>query len=206
MIYFCYFCPKNFFSTLGVAHDDPFSVQIGSKKTIFERFYQLFFRTPGLQHKLLIWIVSPNIFHWKSARKSKVGVVFGVQCCKKKQRNWYFNGVFFIFCMRYTFTSKKVVVIEIPEWKLKTILARNIIFEGDLDKIFAHFSQPLSHILGNNITSVFLRDWKFKFCLRNSIFWPFWGQKWQKKALSIPATSLPTLFSLKEKFLRVIVF
>ena len=109
MIYFCYFCPKNFFSTLGVAHDDPFSVQIGSKKTIFERFYQLFFRTPGLQHKLLIWIVSPNIFHWKSARKSKVGVVFGVQCCKKKQRNWYFNGVFFIFCMRYSYIYKQKV-------------------------------------------------------------------------------------------------
>ena len=38
---------------------------------------------------------------------------------------------FFMFCMRYTFTSKKVVVIEIPEWKLKTILARNTIFEGN---------------------------------------------------------------------------
>ena len=34
---------------------------------------------------------------------------------------------FFIFCMRYTFTNKKVVVIEIPEWKLKTKLARNTI-------------------------------------------------------------------------------
>ena len=67
-------------------------------------------------------------------------------------------GFYSTFCMSYAFTSKKVVVIEIPEWKLKTILARNIIFEGDLDKIFAHFSQPLSHILGNNITSVFLRD------------------------------------------------
>ena len=33
--------------------------------------------------------------------------------------------------MRYTFTSKKVVVIEIPERKLKTILARNFIFEGN---------------------------------------------------------------------------
>ena len=76
----------------------------------------------------------------------------------KKTKELVFQWVFFIFCMRYTFTSKKVVVIEIPEWKLKTILARNIIFEGDLDKIFAHFSQPLSHILGNNITSVILRD------------------------------------------------
>ena len=48
----------------------------------------------------------------------------------KKTRELVFQWVFFIFCMRYTFTSKKVVVIEIPEWKLKTILARNTIFEG----------------------------------------------------------------------------
>ena len=33
---------KFFFTTLGVAHNDPFSVQIGSKKTIFKRFYQPF--------------------------------------------------------------------------------------------------------------------------------------------------------------------
>ena len=54
---------------LGVAHNDLFSVQIGSKKTILRRFYQLFFRTSGLQHKLLKLIVSPNIFHEKSAKK-----------------------------------------------------------------------------------------------------------------------------------------
>ena len=53
---------KKKFSILGMAHNDLFSVQIGSKKTIFKRFYQLFFRTSGLQHKLLILIVSPNIF------------------------------------------------------------------------------------------------------------------------------------------------
>ena len=37
-------------------------------------------------------------------------------------------GFFFIFCMSYTFT---VVVIEIPEWKLKAKLAKNTIFKGD---------------------------------------------------------------------------
>ena len=46
----------------------------------------------------------------------------------KKQRKCYFYGVFFIFCMSYTFT---VVVIEIPEWKLKSKLARSTIFKGD---------------------------------------------------------------------------
>ena len=33
---------------------------------------------------------------------------------------------FFIFCFSsYTFISEKVVAAEIPEWKLKTISARN---------------------------------------------------------------------------------
>ena len=67
-----------------------------------------------------------------------------------------------------------------------------------------YFSQSLSHILGNNITSVFLREWKLKFCLRSSIFWPLGSQnvgpcwvKNSKKAIFIPATSSPIQFSLK---------
>ena len=48
-------------------------------------------------------------------------------------------GFYSTFCMSYAFASKKVVVIEIPELRLKTILARNTIFEGDLDKIFCPF-------------------------------------------------------------------
>ena len=79
MICFCYFYQKKFFFILGVVHNDPFSMQIGSKKTIFQRFYQLFFRTAGFQHKLLILIVSSNIFHWKSVKESKVDVVFGAK-------------------------------------------------------------------------------------------------------------------------------
>ena len=103
MISFCYFCQKKM-STLGVAHNDPFPVQVESKKTIFKRFYQLFFRTAGLQHKLLILIVSPNIFHWKSAKKSKVGVIFEeilgpklVQCCEKKPKKLVFSMGFFLY-------------------------------------------------------------------------------------------------------------
>ena len=57
------FAKKNLFSILGSAHNDPLFVQIGSNKTIFKRFYQLVFRTAGLQHKLLILIESSNIFH-----------------------------------------------------------------------------------------------------------------------------------------------
>ena len=70
--------------------------------------------------------------------------------------------------------KQDVVVVEIPEWKLKAKVARSTIFEGNYDKSFAHFgskiakrdyfrcftlvSQSLSHILYNNIASVFLRD------------------------------------------------
>ena len=31
------------------------------------------------------------------------------------------------------------MVIKIPEWKLKAKLARNTVFEGNQDEIFAHF-------------------------------------------------------------------
>ena len=66
------FLPKKLFLILGVAHNDPFFVQIGPKNN----FYQLFFRTNGLQHMLLVLIESPNIFHSKSVKKSKVGMIF----------------------------------------------------------------------------------------------------------------------------------
>ena len=66
-----------------MADNDPFLVQIGPQKTIFKRFYNIFFffffKTNGLQHKLLILTESPKIFQWKSAKKSKVGVVFGAK-------------------------------------------------------------------------------------------------------------------------------
>ena len=75
---FLLFLPKKFFFILGVVHNDTFSMQIGSKNTIFKRFYQLFFRTAGFQQVININCVSSNIFHWKSAvKESKVGVVFG---------------------------------------------------------------------------------------------------------------------------------
>ena len=92
MICFCHFCQKQLFFVLVVAHNDPFFVQIGPKKH-FLRGFPIFFRTNGLQHKLLILIESPSIFHWKSAKKSKLGVVFEakfgpnyVQCCEKTKK------------------------------------------------------------------------------------------------------------------------
>ena len=111
MICFCYFC-QNFFSALGMAHNDPFSVQIGSKKTIFKRFYQLFFRTAGLQHNLLILIVPPNILHQKSAKKAKwvwslrqnLGQIRSNVV--KEQTNWYFNRFFHILHEVYIYKQK----------------------------------------------------------------------------------------------------
>ena len=46
--------------------------------------------------------------------------------------------------MRHTFTSKKIVIVELPEWKLKTKLARNTIFEGNYDNIFARFRSKIA--------------------------------------------------------------
>ena len=78
----------------------------------------------------------PSIFHRKTAKKSKVDIVLLGQIRSfvvKKIKKMVFQWGFFIFCMKYIFTSKKV--IEIPEWKLKTkLLARNTIFEGNYDK------------------------------------------------------------------------
>ena len=128
MICICYFCQKNCFPIWAWFIVTPFFCKLDPKKTIFKRFYQLFFRTAALQHKLLILIESPNIFHQKSAKNSKVGVVFGA--------------------------------------KLGPVLWKNK--ETGISMV--------SHTLGNNIASVFLRDWKLKFCLRNSIFGPFGGQ------------------------------
>ena len=61
-------------------------------RSIFKRFYQPFFITTGLQHKLLILIESPNIFHSKSAKKIKVGLVF----CGE---TWDRLGQMFIVCI-----------------------------------------------------------------------------------------------------------
>ena len=87
----------------------------------------------------------------------------------------------FIFCMWYTFTSKMVVVIEMPEWKFKTEIARNTIFEGNYDKMFAcfgskiaksdyirglYFSQSLSHILGNKYNFSLSEELRIKILLK----------------------------------------
>ena len=91
----------------------------------------------------------------------------------KKTKKLVFQWDFFHILNEVYIYKKKGRVIEIPEWKLKKKLARNTIFEGNQDKVFAHFvskiaksdyfrgfyfSQSLCKVLGNNITSVFLGD------------------------------------------------
>ena len=51
---------------------------------------------------------------------------------------------FFTFCMRFTFTSKNLLVIEMPQWKLKTKLARKTVFEGNYDKTFTRFGSKIA--------------------------------------------------------------
>ena len=76
---------------MGVAHADPFLVQIGPKKAILEVLLN-FFRTTGVQHKLLVLIESHNIFNWKSEWVwSKL-----VQCCEKTKKMAISIGFFHI--------------------------------------------------------------------------------------------------------------
>ena len=84
----------------------PFLFKLSPKKPFLRGFTNFFFRTLGLQHKLLIWIVSPNIFHWKSAKKSKVAVVFGVQCCEKNKETGISMGFFHILHEVYIYKQK----------------------------------------------------------------------------------------------------
>ena len=54
-----------------------FLQKLGQKVVIFGRFSKKDFRTTGFKLKLLISIKSLNIFHWKPAKKIKLGVVLG---------------------------------------------------------------------------------------------------------------------------------
>ena len=55
----------------------------------------------------------------------------------------YFNGFSYILHEVYI-CKHEIVFIEIPEWKLKAKLARNTIYEGDWDEIFAQFGSKIA--------------------------------------------------------------
>ena len=69
-----------------------------SPKTLISRGFTNFFQKYWtVQHKLLILIESPNIFHWKLEKRKKVGVVLGQNLGQirfnvvKKQKIWHYQ-------------------------------------------------------------------------------------------------------------------
>ena len=98
----------------------------------------IFFRTAGLQLKLIeLYIESPNIFHWKPA-KNKVGLVFGQNLGKirsmfekkvKKLAISILIGFSIILHGEYIL-KEEAAVVQTAEWKFKANIARNAIFQG----------------------------------------------------------------------------
>ena len=91
-----------------------FLCKLGPKKQFLRGFTHFFSELLHCNTSYyLILIVSPNIFHWKSAKKTKVGVVFVGQNLGQiksnvvKKNKLVFQWFFFIFCMRYTFIYKQ---------------------------------------------------------------------------------------------------
>ena len=110
--------------------------QVGAKMVIFQRFQQNIFRTTRFQLKFLTLIEFPNIFHWKPAKKIKVGVVLGQNfgqirssVVKKVKKQVLLLGFFHILLGEYIL-KQKVVVVKSPEWKFMTVLAKNAKFKG----------------------------------------------------------------------------
>ena len=86
---------------------------------IFRDFSKKIFRTIGLQLKLLILIESPNIFHWKPAKKTKkkkekkLGVVLEQNLdqtrsnvLKKSKETGIINGFFSYFAQGIHFKAR----------------------------------------------------------------------------------------------------
>ena len=98
---------------------------------------QKFFRIIGVQLKLLILIESPNIFHWKPAKKIKMGVVLEENLgqirsnvVKKKVKKLALSIGFSHILHREYILKQEVVVVQTPEWKFKANIARNATFQG----------------------------------------------------------------------------
>ena len=97
-----------------MGHTDPFFVQVGQKMTIFRGFNNFYFRTNGLQLKLLILIESLNIFHWKTAKKTqqsgcglgaKSGPIY-LKCCEKRKETGIINRFYSYFAWGTNFKAR----------------------------------------------------------------------------------------------------
>ena len=109
MICFCYFC------YLGVANDDPFFVQIGPPK-IFLEVLPIFFQNFWIPTQVININSMSQHISLEISQKMESGCGLQGQklgqsrshIVKKKQETGILTQwVFFIFCMSYTFKSKK---------------------------------------------------------------------------------------------------
>ena len=89
-------------------------------------------RTTGFQLKFLILIESPNIVHWKPAKKKKMYIGCGlvakygpnyVQCCEKSKETgniiWFFS-----YFTWDNLLKEEAVVVKPYEWKFRAIIAK----------------------------------------------------------------------------------
>ena len=123
-----------------MAHRDSIFVKVGSKNGNFRGFSKTFSELPDSnQLKLLISIDSLNIFHWKPAKKIKLGVTFGQNLgqirsnvVKKVKKQAFSISFFNVLHGEEYLLKQKVVVVQILELKFKANIARNATFEGRL--------------------------------------------------------------------------
>ena len=95
---------------------------------IFRGFSKIFSELLDSKLKFLILIEFPNIFHWKPAKKIKLGVVLGqnlsqiMSSVMKKVKKQVHNIIRFFSYFTRDF------VVKSPEWKFIAIIARNTEF------------------------------------------------------------------------------
>ena len=107
-----------------MVHGDPNFAQVGQKMVL--EVLATFF-SELLDSYLLILIESPNIFHWKSAKKIKVGVALGQNLgqirsnvVQKVKERVLLIGFFHMLHREYLL-KQKAVVVQTAEWKVRQI-------------------------------------------------------------------------------------
>ena len=112
MICFCYFC------YLGVAHDDPFFVQIGPPKIFLEVlptfFKNLWIPTQVININSMSQHISLEISQKMESGCGLQGQKLGQSrshIVKKKTRNWYFNTMGFFHILHELYIQKQEIVL-----------------------------------------------------------------------------------------------
>ena len=134
------------FFVLGVAHGDPIIVEVQPKNGNFQMLQHIFFRTTESQLQLLTLIESSNIFHWKRAKRPKVGVVLrqnlgqirSIVVKKVKKNRHYQQLLFSCFTQGIPFKAKRSGCTS-TEWKFQANIAINTASERRQGHIFSQF-------------------------------------------------------------------